>query len=224
MFDYYYQGDATVYPLPAGLGGDDDATYAAVTQIIAEHDRVFAVLWGEAERDPQRIVESTLSAQTFKAGDEWYGDVRLVRYVMPADEYPIAVDEPVQFGEHITLESFALNADTFEAGDVLQVQLNWTTDAHLQARYVVTVQLLNPDGSLATQHDGEPGGGLALTTTWEAGEVVVDNHALVLPNDLTQTHYTLIIGLYDSNNPSVRVPVGDADSAQLYSITIHSGG
>ncbi|MFN8371782.1 MAG: glycosyltransferase family 39 protein [Anaerolineae bacterium] len=224
VFDYYYHGAADVYPLPQGLGGDDDATYAAVTDIIAQHDRVFAVLWGEAERDPQRIVEATLSAQTFKAGDEWYGDVRLVRYVMPADAYPIVVDEPIQFGEHITLAGFALNADTFAAGDVLQVQLRWTTDAPLDTRYNVTVQLLNEDGVLVTQHDGEPGGGLALTTGWAVGETISDNHALVLPNDLTQAHYTLIIGLYDVNNPTARVPAADSDSATLYSITIHSGG
>jgi mannosyltransferase len=67
VFDYYYHGEADVYSLPEGLGGDDDATYAAVTDIIANHDRVFAIFWGETERDPQRIVESTLSAQTFKA-------------------------------------------------------------------------------------------------------------------------------------------------------------
>ena len=30
VFRYYYHGDAPVYPLPAGLGGDDDATANAV--------------------------------------------------------------------------------------------------------------------------------------------------------------------------------------------------
>jgi mannosyltransferase len=220
VFDYYYHGEADVYELPQGLGGDDDATYAAVTDIIANHDRVFAVFWGETERDPQRIVESTLSAQTFKASDEWYGDVRFVRYVMAADEYPIDATADIQFGEHITLESYALNADTFVAGDVVQVQLRWSTDAPLDARYVVTVQLLNPEGVLVAQHDGEPGGGLALTTTWTAGETVIDNHALVLPNDLALAHYTFIIGLYDANNPAARLLVGDSDSAELHSIDV----
>jgi hypothetical protein len=73
---------------------------------------------------------------------------------------------------------------------------------------------------LVTQHDGEPGGGLALTTTWETGETVIDNHALLLPNDLAEAHYTLIIGLYDANNPSARLPVGDSDSAELHSINV----
>jgi mannosyltransferase len=220
VFDYYYRGAADVYELPQGLGGDDDATFAAVMDIIANHNRVFAVFWGETERDPQRVVESTLSAQTFKASDEWYGDVRLVRYVMAADEYSIDVEANIQFGENITLQSYALNADRFVAGDVVQVQLRWSTDAPINERFVVTVQLLNPDGMLVTQHDGEPGGGLALTTTWETGETVIDNHALLLPNDLAEAHYTLIIGLYDANNPSARLPVGDSDSAELHSINV----
>mgnify|MGYP002336155219 CR=1 FL=1 len=221
VFDYYYKGDAPVYPLPEGLGGNNDATLAAVTAIIERHERVFAVFWGEAERDPQRIVEATLSAQSFKAGDDWYGDVRLVRYIMPADEYPITGEADIQFGDHITLQRYALNAGSFQAGDVVQVQLQWTTDAPLDTRYVVTVQLLDPDGTLATQHDGEPGGGLAPTTTWTAGDTISDNHALVLPDNLTQVNYTLIIGLYDQNNPSVRLPVGAADSATLRTITIN---
>jgi hypothetical protein len=220
VFDYYYHGAAPIYPLPEGLGGDDAATSAAVTAILEQYERVFAVFWGEAERDPQRIVETTLSAQTFKTSDTWYGDVRLVRYVMPAAEYPIVVEAGLRFGEHITLQGYALNADTFAAGDVLQVQLQWSTDAPLDTRYQVTVQLLNPDGTLAAQHDGEPGGGLALTTTWNLGDIILDNHGLTIPNHLAAAHYTLIIGLYDLNNSSARLPVGDSDSVVLYSINI----
>ncbi|NWF67614.1 MAG: glycosyltransferase family 39 protein [Chloroflexi bacterium] len=224
VFAYYYRGDLPIYPLPEGLGGDDAATRAAVEQVMARHSRVFAVFWGETERDPQRVVESTLSAQSFEADDIWYGDVRLVRYVMPAAAYPISDDTPIRFGQHITLRSYALNTDTFAAGDVLQIRLLWSTDAPLDTRYVVTLQLLNPDGTLAAQRDSEPGGGLALTTTWQPDVLVSDNHSLVIQNDLTEVHYTLIIALYDRNNPQERLPVGALNYAQLDEITIQPTG
>jgi hypothetical protein len=224
VFTYYYHGDLPIYALPEGLGGDDAVTQAAVEDIIAGYDRVFAVFWGEAERDPLRIVESTLNAESFEVSDVWYGDVRLVRYVILADEYTVTVETAIQFGEHISLVGYALNSDSLTVGDVLQIQLQWTTDELLDTRYVVTVQLLNPDGTLAAQHDSEPGGGLSLTTTWEIGEIVMDNHGLVIIEDLTQTHYTLIIGLYDVNNPQARLLVGDLDYAELGTINIIANG
>jgi hypothetical protein len=219
VFRYYYAGDAPVYPLPPGLGGNDAETRAAVEQVIADHERVFVVFWGEAERDPQRIVETTLDAQAFEAAGQWYGDVRLVRYATPV-EPSIVQESGTQFGEHITLERYALSSDTVEPGDVLQVRLDWRTDAALNERYKVFVQLLDSSGVLAAQRDSEPGGGLALTTTWPPGEVVADQHGLLIPDDLSPAHYTLIIGLYDSDDPQQRLRVGDADHLILSSIKI----
>jgi mannosyltransferase len=219
VFNYYYRGDAPVYALPPGLGGDDEATRAAVRDLIDAHERVFVVFWGEAERDPNRVVETTLDALAFEVGDQWYGDVRLARYVMPgALEAPVEAD--VRFGEHITLERYALSSETVAPGDVLQVQLQWRADEIIMTRYKVFVQLLDEDGVLVAQRDSEPGGGLALTTTWGPGELVVDNHGLRLPDDLPPAHYLLIMGLYDINQPAARLAVEDGDFLRLASITV----
>lgn len=219
VFNYYYRGDAPVYALPPGLGGDDEATRAAVREIIAAHARAFVVFWGEAERDPNRVVETTLDTQTFEVGDQWYGDVRLARYVMPA-VFPAPVDSGARFGDDITLLSYALNSETAAPGDVLQVQLNWSTAAPLETRYKVFLQLLDENGVLVAQRDSEPGGGLALTTTWAAGDVIVDNHGLLIPDDLPPAHYLLIMGLYDINQPTARLTVGDGDTLTLASIDV----
>ncbi|NWG18122.1 MAG: glycosyltransferase family 39 protein, partial [Chloroflexi bacterium] len=209
VFRYYYWGEMPVYPLPRGLGGDDAATRAEVRRIIADSQRIFAVFWGEAERDPNRVVESTLDAETFEAGENvWYGDVRLARYVMPAG-LPEPTPSGARFGEAITLEAYALGG-TAQPGDVLQVRLDWQTAAPLDRRYKVFVQLLDADGVLAAQRDSEPGGGSALTINWPPGTTITDHHGLLLP-DLTPGEYTLIVGLYDLDDPSARLPVGDGD-------------
>ena len=219
VFDYYYRGDAPVYALPPGLGGDDEASVAAVREIIAAHSRAFVVFWGEAERDPNRVVETTLDGGAFEVGDQWYGDVRLARYVMPA-VFPAPVDSGARFGDDVTLLSYALNSDTAAPGDVLQVQLNWSTAALLDTRYKVFLQLLDENGVLVAQRDSEPGGGLALTTTWTPGEIVVDNHGLLIPADLPPAHYLLIMGLYDINQPTARLTVGDGDALTVATIEV----
>lgn len=219
VFDYYYSGNATIYPLPRGLGGDDRATRTATLGIISQHRRIFAVLWGTRERDPNNIVESTLDAEAFEASTQWYGDVRLVRYATPV-EFTNIEQADVQFGEHITLERYAISTQTLSRGDVLQVQLVWSTDAPLDTRYKVFVQILNADGFLVAQRDAEPGGNTMPTTNWQVNMPVTDNHAVIIPNDLTSANYRLIIGLYDLEDPSARLPVNGGDYLELSELTI----
>jgi 4-amino-4-deoxy-L-arabinose transferase-like glycosyltransferase len=220
VFRYYYGEDAPLYRLPEGLGGDDAATRTSVERIIAEHERAFVVFWGETERDPQRVVETTLDQQAFEVGETWYGDVRLARYVMPV-EMDIERESGARFGEQITLESYALSAESLETGEALQVQLDWHTNAALTTRYKVFLQLLDANGGLAAQRDSEPGGGLALTTTWTPETMVRDPHALLMA--VSPGEYTLIVGLYELDAPSTRLPVNGGDYLVLATITVTGG-
>lgn len=219
VFDYYYHGAAPVLPLPAGLGGDDTATSAETLALIEDYQRVFSVYWGEAERDPNRIVETTLSTHAYTAQSDWYGDVRLVRYVTPA-EMRITQETEAAFGDSIILQRYALNTDTLQAGGVLQIQLDWRTQSPLKWRYKVFVQLIGPDGLLVTQHDSEPAGGQALTPTWPVDILIEDRHALILPPDLATGHYQLIAGLYELEDPDRRLLVNGQSHYPLAEITI----
>ena len=207
VFRYYYHGEAPVYPLPAGLGGDDAQTLAAVQKIISEHQRIFVLFWGEAERDPNHIIESTLDSTTYEAGqDIWYGDVRFAQYVTPVT---MREAQPIYklFGDSIMLEHAAVSGRTFRAGDVVQIQLEWRTDVTLQKRYKAFVQLLNAGGVLVAQRDSEPAGGSQPTTSWQTDTIVKDRHGVALPNDLTPGNYQIIVGLYDVDDPNQRLPV-----------------
>lgn len=208
VFRYYYDGDLPVYELPRGLGGDDAQTRADVQAVIAQHARIYVLFWGEEERDPNRVVQATLDAEAYPVGSRWYGDVRLALYAVPgpAPEQPQAVLD-ARFGEHISLTGYALSAESVQPGDVVGVTLFWTTSAPLDVRYKVTVQLLAPDGRLINQHDAEPGGNRALTTTWTPGESIRDTHGLIVPPDLAPGEYPVIVGLYDLNAPLDRLPV-----------------
>ncbi|HEX2619624.1 MAG TPA: hypothetical protein VHL11_05735, partial [Phototrophicaceae bacterium] len=210
---------------------DTDATLSAVRDIIANHDRIYAILWGTTERDPQNLVENTLNTEAFEIDSRWFGNVRLVRYVSP-QTMGETVESGAIFGDSITLESYALSKPhtqpIYYPGDTLQLRLDWQTSASIPRRYKIFVQLLSPDGVLVSQRDSEPGGGLKPIDSWTPEEVVADNHAIIIPDDLTPAHYRLIIGFYNPDNSAERLPLtinGTAEATNyltLETITIEA--
>ena len=214
---YYYKADAPLYGLPTSA--DDGQTRRQVLDMIAAHDRIYAVFYGVEEQDPRGIVESTLNRHAYEIDEVWVGDLRFVNYATAAGlDAPQRLD--LRFGNEIWLRSYALDSPTARVGDALSVQFIWSADARPAARYKVFLQLLHADGRLAAQRDSEPMGGLSLTTTWQADAPVMDNHGLLIPSDLPAGEYTLIAGLYDINDPAVRLMVNGAGYAELARIRV----
>ncbi|HRQ37419.1 MAG TPA: glycosyltransferase family 39 protein [Chloroflexota bacterium] len=227
VFTYYYPDDTAVYPLPEGRSHPTpEAIDTALAAITAQHDRLYAIFWGDAQRDPERLIERWLDAHAFKARDEWVGDVRFVVYaVPPAPATTMDTAVAIPFGDSITLEGYTVKGTALQPGDILQVTLFWQTAVPLDQRYKVFLHLIGPNGRLVTQRDSEPGGGLNLTTIWQPGETVIDNHGLLLPADLPPGPYTLLLGLYDIADPTARLPVltstGETDTLPMAEITVH---
>lgn len=207
VFTYYHKEGAPVYPIPKGAPNPESIA-AELSQIAAQHTRLYALFWGEAQRDPQRLVESWLDAHAFKAQDEWVGDVRLVMYAVPA-EPPTTMAQVVNlpFGEAITLLGYTLTPPQPLPGDVIQVTLFWQTAVPLTARYKVFLHLVDESGQLVAQRDSEPGGGLNLTSVWPVWETILDNHGLLIPADAPNGRYTLLLGLYAVEPPNGRLPI-----------------
>jgi mannosyltransferase len=207
VFTYYHREGAPVYPLPEGW--PDAAQIAAQLEAItARHQRLYAIFWGEAERDPERLVERWLDAHAFKATDEWVGDVRFVIYAVPEEPArEMATAANLAFGPQITLLGYTTNVADVQPGDILQVTLFWQTAVPLTDRYKVFLHLLDEQGHIVAQRDSEPGGGLALTTVWVPGDTVVDNHGILLPLGMADGRYSLRLGLYELTDPSRRLPI-----------------
>ncbi|MFW6097258.1 MAG: hypothetical protein ACOC9Z_04245, partial [Chloroflexota bacterium] len=208
VFTYYHRDGAPVYPLPRGQP-DAQRIENELEQITARHDRLYALFWGAAERDPQRLVERWLDAHAFKAREEWIGDVRFVTYAVPPEPAttPDARANAV-FGEHITLTGYTARPTAVAPGDIVQVTLFWKTMQALETRYKVFLHLIPEEGGPPlAQRDAEPGGNLSPTTTWRAQETVVDNHGLLIPGDVAPGRYQLTVGLYPLDDPTARLPV-----------------
>ncbi|MCI0711279.1 MAG: glycosyltransferase family 39 protein [Chloroflexi bacterium] len=200
VFTYYYDSELPVYGLPRGLGGDDAATLAETQNILANHDRIFLVLWGDQERDPNHVVENTLNEQAFFVSHDWYVDVQLAQYVTLGEVAATpAVESDTLFGENLRLTGYTLSGDEFVAyqGDVLGVTLYWELLEPLDKPYRVSIQLLYPDGMLAAQ-----GQDAALDPTATPQQ---DRQAIVVNDTLQPGEYTLIVSIYDPDNPLQRL-------------------
>jgi hypothetical protein len=224
-FGYYHSAGAPVYPLPHQRPLDRAETAAALDDIAARHDRLFVVLWGEGQADPEHFVEDWLSTHAFKAGDEWYGQARLATYAVAAPASEIASRLQAQFGAHVSLSGYTLAAATLAPGDILQITLFWQTDAALTERYKVFVHVYAAlDQPPVAQQDSEPGGGLVLTSLWRPGRTYADNHGVLIPPDLPRGEYRLMAGLYNFAD-GARLPVrlkgvGGGDRLDLGTIVV----
>jgi len=204
---YYYRGDLPMYPLPRHRPLRRDETETELQDIAARHERVFAILWATDQSDEERFIEGWLDAHTYKALDEWHGNVRLAVYAVP-QEAPTEITHPLDavLGDSIRLLGYALPSAEVRAGDVLQLTLFWQAKEPILRRYKVFVHVLDGDGQIISQRDSEPGGGARLTTTWQPGETVLDNYGVLIPLDAPAGEYQVKIGMYHVKD-GTRVPI-----------------
>lgn len=77
------------------------------------------------------------------------------------------------------------------------ITLLWQAENQFPANYRVFIHLVAENGEIIAQADGEPAGWTRPTTGWAAGEYILDQHTLSLPDSLPDQPYTLRIGLYE---------------------------
>ena len=213
----------------------DDQTRQEVEAVLAEHDFVYGLFWGFEGFDPNRTVERTLDELAFKSTDAWYGDVRLATYgvlgsFLPDDENQPDLEPNVSFllggdGElpsNVRLNWVELSGTQFRPGDVIGLALQWEAMGEIDGRFKVFIQLLDVNGQLVAQRDAEPVGNLKPTSSWRAGELVIDQHGLLLPADLPAGSYQLVLGLYDIFPPNARLTHGpeNKDFIDVWTISV----
>jgi hypothetical protein len=181
---------------------------------------------GEVVRDPwQLALPASLPAGSYQlavalideegteAGSLALGslDVEGREHAFTLEQAP-AVPQPARLGETIRFLGYDLGGmaadERLFPGQDLQVTLAWQAEATPDQNYTVFVQLLDEADQVRAQHDGQPGDGMLITTTWAPGEYVRDEHHLSLPPDLPAGDYRLIAGMYLSETGE-RLPVLD---------------
>lgn len=166
---------------------------------------------------PDNVAEQWLAYNTFKASDEWFGEVRLVRFRAgsPGTARPIGAT----LGQEVRLVEVNL-IESLRPTRPLPVEFIWQPLSQPKADYNLFLQLLATDGTLVAQHDNPPQGGYAPTSTWLPGQPVVDRHALILPPNLPPDDYRLIAGLYDPTTGKRLAVPPHSDFVELGNIRI----
>lgn len=111
------------------------------------------------------------------------------------------VDAPFEQG--VRLLGYDLVDSDVRPGEVAGLTLYWQSDGGIEERYKVFTHLLGDVFNAGTgnflwgQVDNEPGAGSRPTTSWRAGEVIVDTYAIPVQPDAPPGTYQIEIGLYE---------------------------
>jgi hypothetical protein len=109
------------------------------------------------------------------------------------------------FGDAAMLEK----ATWTTCNNQLNVRLKWT--AALGGDWHVFVHVLNPDGTLAAQHDSPPLLGLYAFWQWAPGDRVEDVHPIDVSQLPRDRPYTIAVGLYDPSDGERLTPTQASD-------------
>lgn len=220
VMGYYYQGQLPVYRLPKQRPIEEGTTALDLEALATGHDRLWLVLWGQQESDPQDFIERWLDRRGFKSLDRWFGGVRLALYSMsPAGEARVRVD--ARLGNYarlveVTFPGTAAGREDVIAwaasGDIIPVSIQWEAISATPQRLKVFVHLLGLNATLWGQHDAEPVGGSRPTTDWRPGQSFQDNHGIPIPPGTPPGKYEIEIGMYDMTTGQ-RLTVFDAAGA-----------
>jgi len=104
-------------------------------------------------------------------------------------EYPITL----QWQDGIRLEGIDWEANS----GIIELGLFWRTLQPVAEDYTVFVHILNQEGRLIYGKDEQPCHNTCPFTSWDQGELVLDEH-LLEPSVLTSGKYLVEIGLYDA--------------------------
>lgn len=136
------------------------------------------------------------------------GDEATIGYVTvaPTEEHGMASAPLGVFGNRAALAGATVPQMRLAAGDSLNVGLRWRALAPMDAKLTAFIHVLDQDGRLVAQHDGVPGGGFVPTDAWLPEVPLEETVEIVLPAELPQGEYRLMVGMYDPAT-SIRIPV-----------------
>jgi hypothetical protein len=194
LYDYYGPDEVAADMIPRDRIIDDAESYFA--EATDGFRRVWLVEHGNsAEYDPERKANAWLAENGSFAYFQSYPGSQLSLYVLGAPETATnALD--VQLGDAIRLTGYSLESTQLPAGQPLLLTLFWQATAPIEHNYTVFVHLLDQNGQLVAQTDGQPGGGARPTSSWQSAETIRDSYAVTIPPETPTGDYALQIGMY----------------------------
>jgi hypothetical protein len=134
--------------------------------------------------------------------------------IKPKEQLEYAIEEPVYLlGDEVALVGYEMD-EKKEGGETLYLELYWQALSKMDKDYTVFVHLTDEEGQILAQWDSQPRGGAYPTSLWDKGEVVKDEHELILPEDVPAGEYQIAVGMYLLETMQ-RLPVFDKNGSHL---------
>lgn len=126
------------------------------------------------------------------------GSIELQKENQPAAEAPTVPEYHVDalLGNEIRLIGYSAPTTAWP-GEHLDMTIYWQAERDVFEDHTASVQLLDPGGKLAAQHDSITSDGMNPTSLWMPGETSVERVQLELPRDLPTGAYSLIALMYN---------------------------
>lgn len=142
-------------------------------------------------------------------------DYCLFRIYPEGQELPLVSSlSQIGVGSQIQLLGYHVSLENIPSGKGVDLALHWRARGRVEGNYKVFTHLLNPDGTLHSQHDDQPLYGFWPTGAWEPGQRVVDHHHLPIGDGASPGIYRIEVGLYDGGTME-RLPVMDQGTGQV---------
>jgi hypothetical protein len=137
----------------------------------------------------------------------------------PGRALPAQHATDIALDDQVRLIGYDLDRSRVRQGDELIVRLYWQSSGPLDQDYASFLQLAAgaDQQTFATSDHQHPGN--IPTRTWSAGQYVVDEHRLIVPDDAPPVAYDVVVGLYSPENQARRGNVALPESIHVTQAT-----
>jgi hypothetical protein len=132
------------------------------------------------------------------------------------DQPPPSIGHPMslRLGEAVHFLGYDLHLQQVRPGDSLHLTLYWQALSEMNTSYTVFTHLIDDQNRIWGQKDGIPGDGSVPTSSWLAGEYIIDEYEVPVRADAPPGTYLVEIGMYDLTT-MIRLAVFDAQGTGI---------
>ncbi|MBL7066097.1 MAG: glycosyltransferase family 39 protein [Anaerolineae bacterium] len=168
------------------------------------HDTTYIVVPGDDKNSLDLLREYFPQGGIADEGPLHYQQPYFLAYRVPAGvEVQVEPSHRLEanWDDKMGLLGYDLGASTYEAGETVHLTLYYQGLSKMKKDYTVFTHLLGPynpatDGPLWGQDDSEPCRRFYPTSSWDVGEIVIDEFTIPIPTEMPQGDYDLTVGFY----------------------------
>jgi hypothetical protein len=155
--------------------------------LLAEHQRLWVIPAAVDDVDPTHFVDRWLEAHAHLV---WRTD-RWRLYVPPTEQEVSGEPGGLSVGEGLRLERVGAGRQVVPAGEALRLTLTWAATARRDSGLVLSMSLVDQAGNRWQHWEHTPVRWSHPSSTWDAGDVIVDRTGLIVPQGAPPGRYTV---------------------------------